>query len=108
MDVEFGYVIPVSQELLNDAIDFRTAMDRWRTATPEQREQWQREAEEGREAERAAAEQTALSVESICAKFGWTYAYALHFVQPYCGCGPHVDDGWYYCQHARDLGLDET
>jgi len=100
-----GAYIPVSQSVLDDSAFFVETMARWRDATPEQRAQWTHEAAERREAQREAAGKTELSVGSICAKFGWTYAYALHFVQDYCTCGSDSEGGWDYCQHAYDLGL---
>lgn len=65
----------------------------------------QQEALEQRHAARHTAPWVELSFDTLAARLGWSNEYLQHLVQPYCDCGPDRDDGWYVCQHARDLGL---
>lgn len=95
----------VSAEVLADALDMQAAILRWFDATPEQWDQWRREAVESRAFERAAAPVQPVDLAALLDRLGWSQEYAHHFVQPYCTCGPHVDDGWYRCPHAEDVGL---
>lgn len=97
-------IIPVSDEMLAEARAFREAADRWAAATPEQREQWAREQEAERNAERDTATHVPLTLDALLDKLGFSHAYAEHLVQPYCGCYDGRD-GWEYCPHARDEGL---
>jgi hypothetical protein len=96
--------IPMSDEAYEDARQTRVAFDRFMSATPEQRDQWAREAAERRAAERAASAPTLLSLDALLDKLGWTQEYATHLVQPYCQCYDGMD-GWEYCEHARDDGV---
>jgi hypothetical protein len=97
-------IVPMSDEQILDALDLQAAWLRMRNATPEQREQWAREAKERAAAERAAAPHVDLTLAGLIEKLGWTWAYAEHFMQPYCDCSDSRD-GWDYCQHARDEGV---
>lgn len=97
-------VVPMSAEAYADAQDLAAGYQRYMDATPEQRAEWAREAEERRRAERAAATPVALTLDALLEKLYWSREYAEHLVQPYCTCGDSMD-GWDYCQHARDLGL---
>ena len=105
VDGKIAAYVPASLEMIEDGQAMQEAMQRWLNATPEQREQWQREAAERRAREREAASPVPLTVEALADAMGWSLAYAEHLVQPYCTCGPG-DGGWDYCQHARDLGLN--
>lgn len=98
-------VIPISEEMLRDGREFEAAIRRWSLATPAEREQWAREAAEKRAAERAATPETPLTFETLAARLGWSEPYLRHFIQPYCTCD-EGGDGWEYCEHARDEGLD--
>lgn len=102
--VKVSYAVPVSEEQLADAEHWSAAYRRWMDATPEEREQWRREAEAKRAQERANAPHTPLTVAALLDKLGWSPQYAVHFVQPYCECSDGYD-GWDYCEHARDEGL---
>lgn len=103
--IKLTAVVPVTREQLTDHVDLYAAMRSHQNATPEQREQWAREAEVRRADERAAAGPVfALTIEAVLDKLGWSQEYAEHFVQPYCGCGDGMD-GWETCQHARDEGV---
>lgn len=97
-------MIVVSDEVLADAQETANAYQRWMAATPEQREQWAREAAERRATERASSAPVALTLDALLDKLNFSREYAEHLVQPYCTCwdGP---DGWDYCEHAQDLGL---
>jgi hypothetical protein len=95
---------PASEEMLREGLAFGDAFRRFMSATPEQHEQWMREAAERRAAERAATQRAPLSLDALLDKLGWSQEYAEHVVQPYCTCGDG-SDGWDYCQHARDEGL---
>lgn len=97
-------VIQISDEVLADARAFREAADRWANATPEQREQWAREQDARRKAEREAAPRVELTLATLLDKLGFSRSYAEHLVQPYCDCYDGRD-GWEFCQHARDEGL---
>jgi hypothetical protein len=121
MDVrKIGHVVPVSDELARDHAPLATALASsyraWLDATPEQREEMQREHErweaerkQERARERDSAGQVPLTVDGLLAKMGWTHAYAEHLVQPYCECGPNgVDGEWQRCAHAVDLGIEES
>lgn len=99
-----GVVVPVSQELLDDAAALRADWERWQQATPEQRQQWKREARERRAAERAQHPPVPLTLDALLDTLGYTREYATHLVQPYCSCGDSAD-GWDLCPHADDLGL---
>lgn len=95
--------IPVSREALEDGRETSRAIDRWLTATPDERAAWARKAAEARAVERTVVTQT-LTMEKLLDKLGFSREYAEHLIQPYCHCGDSRD-GWDYCQHARDLGL---
>jgi acyl-CoA reductase-like NAD-dependent aldehyde dehydrogenase len=97
-------VVPISQEALDDAIDIADHLKRWTDATPEQRDEWNRQAVQQRAAERAATTAVPLTLDGLLDKLGFTHEYAQHLVQPYCECADGYD-GWETCQHAYDLGL---
>jgi hypothetical protein len=100
----YSAYIPVSAEQLVDAQATRAAWDRWLSATPEERARWADDAEKLRAAERATTERTALTLDALLDKLGFSREYAEHLVQPYCYCGDGMDC-WDYCAHARDEGL---
>lgn len=93
--------VPISEEQAADAAAMSEAWRRWMDATPEQRAEWQAQAEEHRAAERASHERRPLTLDNVLDGLGWTTEYAEHFVQDYCTCSDSYD-GWDYCQHARD------
>lgn len=97
-------VVPMSAEAYADAMALQQAIRRWMAATPEQRAEWTREAEEQRRAERADTERVELTLDGLLDRLGWSRAYGEHLVQPYCECHDGMD-GWDRCQHARDLDL---
>jgi ferric-dicitrate binding protein FerR (iron transport regulator) len=97
--------IPISQEMLDDSLALAEGLERWRTASPEQRAEWARQAAAERAQERAASPPTALTLDALLDAAGWSREYATHLVQPSCTCGDSPD-GWDVCAHARDLGLD--
>lgn len=97
--------IPVSQEQLDDALVLPEVLERWQAATPQQRAEWSQQAAETRAQERAAAPRRALDLAALLDAVGWSQEYAIHLVQPYCTCGAGPD-GWDFCAHARDLGLE--
>jgi len=101
---KIAHYLPVSAELLAEARADAEAWQRYMDATPEQREQWAREAAEQRAAERAEAPVAPLSLDALLTKLGWSREYAHHLVQSYCTCSDGYD-GWDHCQHAQDLGL---
>lgn len=96
--------IQVSDELLAEAADSGDAINRWMTATPEQRAQWARHAQQQRSREREQAAPVPLTLDGLLTKLGFNRQYAEHLVQPYCSCWDGLD-GWDACEHARDLGL---
>lgn len=102
--IRHGAVVPVSAEVLADAQGFRASIERWAQASPEQREQWAREQQAARKAERDAAIRVPLTLGALLDKLGLSAFYADHLVQTYCECGDGLA-GWEYCQHARDYGL---
>jgi hypothetical protein len=103
---KLGAMVQVSQELLDDALALQESWRRWEQATPEQREQWQREAAAQRLAERERATHRALDLDSLLDACGLSREFAEHLVQPYCNCSPETDGGgWYRCRHAEDLGI---
>ena len=103
--IKIAHYLPVSAELLAEARADAEAWQRYMDATPEQREQWAREAAEQRAAERAEAPVAPLSLDALLTKLGWSREYAHHFVQPYCTCDPFDSVGAFYCPHADDLGI---
>jgi len=100
-----AHFLPMSAEQVAEARESAAAWERYWKATPEQREQWAREAAERREFERASTPLTSLSLDALLGKLGWSLEYAHHFVQPYCTCDPFDRVGAFYCQHADDLGI---
>lgn len=102
--VKVSYTVPVSEEQLAQAEAASLAIQRWTDATPEEREQWRQEAAAQRAQERSDAERRPLTLDALLDKLGWSHEYALHFVQPYCGCYDGYD-GWDYCMHAEDEGV---
>lgn len=97
-------MVPMSAEAYAEAKEAAASFQRFMNATPEQRAEWARDAQERRRAERAAATLVPLTLDALLDKLGFDSAYAEHLVQSYCTCGDGRD-GWDYCQHARDLGL---
>lgn len=105
MDVhKVTHAIPVSDEVLAEAMKIRDAYSRWSDATPEQRAQWAEEQKQARAEERATSERKPLNLDALIDKMGWTREYAEHLVQPYCYC-ESGRDGWEYCSYAYDEGL---
>lgn len=102
--VKYGFVTTMSNEAVATAAEFRAGFDRWLNATPEERAEWARLADERRVQERATAEHVPLTMGALLSKLNFTEEYATHLVQPYCECYDGMD-GWEYCEHARDLGL---
>lgn len=98
-------MILVSTEMLEQAEAMRESLDRYMSATPEERATWAREAKAKRAVERENAQMIPLDLAGLVRRLGWTEEYATHFMQPYCTCGDSYD-GWDFCEHARDLGLD--
>lgn len=96
--------VPVSDEVLRDSLDLRSAVQEYQQATPQQREEWRREAAAARAEQRAVTVRKAVTAHRLLDKLGWTPEYAAHFVQPYCEC-ENTRDGWEYCEHARDEGV---
>lgn len=96
--------VPVTDEVLADAVEHRAAYDWWMTASPDERARWAREASDRRASERAAVPRVELTMAALLDKIGWSREYAEHVVQPYCSCWDGMD-GWEYCQHARDEDL---
>jgi hypothetical protein len=98
-------LLGVSAEMLAAGQEMRAAMNRWMTATPDQRDEWARQDEARRVEERAAAgTPVALTLDGLLNRLGFSREYAEHLMQPYCECYDS-NDGWDYCMHARDLGL---
>ena len=104
---KYGVTMPFSAEQLVEGEAARAAFGRWMTATPQERAEWARQADQRNAEERAAAEHVPLTLDTLLARmdrWGWTREYVEHLVQPYCECEDGMD-GWEYCTHARDLGL---
>ncbi|GIM88872.1 hypothetical protein [Paractinoplanes toevensis] len=104
---KYGQVTHVSHEGIALGAEVADYVNRWMNATPEERAQWAREAENMRRQERLGLHTEELTLESLLARverWGWSRQYVEHLVQPYCEC-EDGRDGWEYCQHARDLGL---
>lgn len=97
-------VISVSEEMLADQVGFGAAVQHFLTATPVERAALADAARERRARERAAADRRPLTLDALLDHLGFSREYAEHLVQPYCSCGDS-NDGWNYCQHARDEGL---
>jgi hypothetical protein len=97
-------VVPIVDELLAAGQGMSAGLNRWMAATPEERDQWARDLAAQRAAERAAAAPAPFTLAGLLDKLGFSCEYAEHLVQPYCNC-EDTNDGWDYCQHARDLGL---
>lgn len=104
--VKYGHASVVSDEDLATARETANAVTRWMNATPQERASWAAKAKQRRTEERAASAHVPLTPEALLEKMGWSRAYAEHLVQPYCDCFAGRD-GWEYCEHARDLGMDE-
>lgn len=96
---------------MSEATTASEAFERWQ-------QRWTPPAVFAREAEKLARERAErtqqrsqaaapgeLTVDALLGKLVFSREYAEHLMQPYCGCG-HGWDGWDFCQHARDLGLD--
>ena len=98
-----AHFLPMSAEAVREAQEDAEAWRTYWNATPQQREQWAREAAERREFDRASTPLTPLSLDALLTKLGWSREYAHHLVQSYCTCSDGYD-GWDYCQHAQDLG----
>jgi acyl-CoA reductase-like NAD-dependent aldehyde dehydrogenase len=104
---KYGVTLPVSAAVQADADALRASIARWHNASPEERAEWARQADQRTARERAAAEHVPLTLETLLTRvdqWGWSREYVEHLVQPYCDCGEGMD-GWEYCQHARDLEL---
>lgn len=74
-------------------------------ATPTERADTRQQAAQLRAIERQRADERAPTVGALGEKFGWTPAQVWHLVQPYCYC-EIGHDGWRWCRHAEDEGLD--
>lgn len=113
-----GIVIPVSESLINQYAGTRTWFQQWLALPPEER---RRQGEQFRLArlrkrEQVRADQTvevsdpAQAWDMFADRMGWPAGYLTHLVQPYCECGPGSsmagEDGWEFCEHARDLWPD--
>lgn len=101
----YAAIVPMSAEVIADGEALSVAFDRWRAATPQEREQWAREAEVQRGEERRIAASVSLTLDALLDKLDFSREYAEHLVQPYCTCGDSRD-GWERCPHAGDLGLE--
>lgn len=101
---KYAAMIPISRQVLTEHAAFWGSVQDWMNATPEQRDEWRRQAAEERAAVREATPSVPLTIEALVDKLDWTREYAEHFVQSYCECYDGMDQ-WEYCQHARDLGL---
>jgi hypothetical protein len=107
--VKYGHTLAASDEGLDAARETADTVNRWMNATPEERAGWAAKAKQRRAEERAAAIPVPLTLEALLARMerlGWSREYAEHLVQPYCECYDGRD-GWEYCEHARDLGMNE-
>jgi ferric-dicitrate binding protein FerR (iron transport regulator) len=105
--VKYGQALAVSAEQQADGEAMAAAFQRWRDATPEERAEWARQADQRAAEERATAETVPLTLGALLARverWGWSREYMEHLVQPYCDC-EDGRDGWEYCRHARDLGF---
>jgi hypothetical protein len=105
--IKYGQALPVSTEQQADGEAMAATLQRWRDATPEERAEWARQADQRAAEERAAAETVPLTLDTLLARveqWGWSREYLEHLVQPYCDC-ENGFDGWEYCRHARDLGF---
>lgn len=68
---------------------------------------WAHEATQRRADERAAVTAEPLTLHALLVRvqqWGWSREFVEHLVQPYCAC-EDGQDGWEFCEHARDLGL---
>ena len=74
-------------------------------ATPTERATYRQQAAQLRTVERLRADERAPTVAALGEKFGWSPALVWHLVQPYCYC-EIGHDGWQWCRHAEDEGLD--
>ncbi|GAA0528809.1 hypothetical protein GCM10010172_06770 [Paractinoplanes ferrugineus] len=64
-----------------------------------------RQATQLRAVQRQRADERAPDLSSLGEKFGWSPALMWHLAQPYCYC-EIGHDGWEWCRHAIDEGLD--
>jgi hypothetical protein len=99
--------LPISAERLAVAEETKATFNRWMSATPEQRAECAREADQRRRDERRAVPHVPITLDALLARvdhWGWSREYVEHLVQPYCECEDGYD-GWEYCSHARDLGF---
>lgn len=103
---KLGVVVPVPDGALQGEIDLEAWATAWARMTPAERADAEATARANRQAVRDRAEHAELTLEVLADKLGWTVEYALHFIQPYCTCGD-TWDGWHFCQHAIDLGLNQ-
>jgi hypothetical protein len=97
-------VVPISEEMAAEVERLRAGINWALAATPEEMAAYQEQRRRERTAERAASEVRPLTLDRLIKDLGWSGAYALHFVQPYCTCSDSYD-GWDYCQHAHDEGV---
>jgi hypothetical protein len=111
-------VIPVASVLVQRDSEYALGrgldefFERQQRMTPEERRaEWERcERERGEQRAAVRAEQTvdlgsddAAWVRAAEERQGWPAGYIRHLAQPYCQCKVDRDDGWVFCDHARDL-----
>jgi predicted TIM-barrel fold metal-dependent hydrolase len=110
---KYGYVVPMSDEIIRRYEDTLKLITHRQNATPEELAELKRQyAERERvaaEDRRRLREQTPEPVDpivGIAENLGLPIAFVRHLAQPYCDCDVDQDGAWNRCEHARDLGLD--
>lgn len=111
--IKVNYHVPLTGELLADNGGLRDAIERaLRTPTPVERGQYEtwRAARARRRAEQREAAPAAppVTLERLAVRLGFGPRYTEHLMEQYCGCEVVADSGWERCEHAIDLGIEES
>lgn len=102
--VKVAGVVQVPAELLTDYTGWLAEMGRLARMTPEEHRAAADLGRRLRATERATTGRVPLTLDAVLDALGWSEAYALHVVQPYCTCSD-TGDGWETCAHADDEGV---